>query len=380
MSDKKEVIDYLRNKQKAAEIESKVNGINLWVLMGAISIVLWQMIDVASPLMLTQRENALRVLMFSEAAYLFFWQCSPTRGVRNDLRYTSSGSVSADSPVLSIVEGLWLLVPSVLSFWLVGKSLSASILGLFGFMWVVSGVVALVSKFRGGSGDQERLPTPLLALTARSDIVGDLVFGAAYIFVIVDQVVEFSGQVNVLEKEAVKFFSLLAVLYVLIVIAIRRKRASHSINWTYELETDLLVGSVSPEVAIRRIENLALGPRLQDVVDRFLDEVDNRFAAFDKSMEKFGEALAVVSDIPKDYPSERTARIKEASALPQENLEKLKKDVTALSEYIKKLGMRKSDVRVVAVLESLAARSKVYETRIRTAKADFDALMRRHAG
>ena len=32
MADKKEIFDYLRNRQKAAEIEAKVNGVNLWVL------------------------------------------------------------------------------------------------------------------------------------------------------------------------------------------------------------------------------------------------------------------------------------------------------------------------------------------------------------
>jgi hypothetical protein len=43
MADKKEVLDYLRNQQKAAEIEAKMNGVNIWVLLGAIAVVAWQL-------------------------------------------------------------------------------------------------------------------------------------------------------------------------------------------------------------------------------------------------------------------------------------------------------------------------------------------------
>lgn len=45
MADRKELLDYLRNQQKAAEIDSKVNGVNIWVLIGAIGVVGWQLMS-----------------------------------------------------------------------------------------------------------------------------------------------------------------------------------------------------------------------------------------------------------------------------------------------------------------------------------------------
>lgn len=374
MSEKKEIIDYLRNRQKAAEIEAKVNGINLWVLMGAIALVLWQLIEVVNPIILIQLESALRVLLCVEAAYLFFWMCSQSRVIQNDLRYLR-GEGDIESPFLTLIEGVWILIPPGLFLAVAGRSFSAGFLILLGSLFVGAAVSSLHSKLSRTSDQQRRFPKPQFSQTTRSDFIGVLVFVVPNVLVIFEQIVALAGQSSWIDKDFFKCLALLAAFFLLVMVAIHRKQASNGIQWTYELETDLLVGSVTTENALRRIEHRALGPRLQDVMDRFFKGVDDKFLIFDRSMDQFREALVTVEQIPAEYLAEREARSKEASTKSQANLNELKADIAAFSEYLEKLEGRKADGRVAAVLQSLAGRNKAYRDRISVARADFDRLV-----
>lgn len=41
-----EVVEYLRNLQKAEEIAAKKSGINIWVIWGGLGMILWQFADI----------------------------------------------------------------------------------------------------------------------------------------------------------------------------------------------------------------------------------------------------------------------------------------------------------------------------------------------
>lgn len=376
MSDKREVIDYLRNRQKAAEIEAKVNGINLWVLLGAVAVVSWQLIDVLDTSILARQEIVLRVLLICEAAYLFSWICNPTRGIRDEVRYSSWHSSDVESPLLYLVEGVWLLLPPALLFFVSGISAAAGFVALFGVVAIALSVEVIVYRLRSKGADSERFPEPRFRTTRRGDIISDLVFGAGFTYVVLNQFFIIGPQAISAPSTFTKTLALIGLLYLLVLVTIRRRRDSHSIAWTYELETDVLLGTVSPDAALRRIEHRALGPRLQDVVDRFFDELDKKFSVFDQSSSECRDALLAVKDIPEKYQAERAAHIEKASAASKSQMEILRSDIAAFSAYLEKLNKKKSDPRLSPVLESLAARNIGYSERLRTARAHLDKMVK----
>lgn len=262
MSEKKEVFDYLRNKQKAAEIEAKVNGINLWVLLGAVGFVSWQLVGSVNSDIWGHHETLLQVLMFAQAIYLFNWASRPTGGIRDDVRYSSVRLSEISAPFLRAIEGLLLLVPPALFFLTIEKTLAAGFLTLFGLLSVITSIVAIGSQFGSEKVEAERFPKPSFGITRKAHITTGIVFIGCFLLVAADQVVALLAQVNLNSAESIRSLGLMATLYLLILVALQRTAQNHGLHWTYELETDLLLGSVSPDAALRRIEHLELSGRV----------------------------------------------------------------------------------------------------------------------
>jgi hypothetical protein len=109
MADKKEIFDYLRNRQKAAEIEAKVNGVNLWVLLGAIAVVTWQLIGSVGTGMWDRPELILRMLLCAEALYMLTWLAWSVRRGREEVRYSVWTPTEIRSPLLALLIGTLLL-------------------------------------------------------------------------------------------------------------------------------------------------------------------------------------------------------------------------------------------------------------------------------
>lgn len=376
MSDKKEILDYLRNRQKAAEIEAKVNGINLWVLLGAVGVISWQLLGYVQLDLWAHRELAVRVLLFAEAIVLLNWLCSPTRGIRDELRYSSWRAGEVESPLLTLAEGLWMLLPPVAHLAITGKNLSAVIVGFIGFGLSLLSVLAIVARLSTRKGTPERFPKPDFSLSSRSDASGDLIIGAGFVFAISTQAMELKDAVWP-SSDLIKVIALLAALYLLLLVAIRRRRSAHSTQWTYELETDILVGAVSADAALRRIEHRALGPRFEDVMTRFFDDVEGKLSAFEKALGDSRGCLHSVKEVPEEYADERSARIQRAMEEPRRLLADMVKDMDELSNYRTALAKKKkSDGRVSAALDVLASRKVAYEERVAAAKKSLEATTR----
>ena len=378
MSEKKEIFDYLRNKQKAAEIEAKVNGINLWVLLGAIGFVSWQLVGSVNSDIWGHHETLLRVLMFAQAIYMVNLASGPTGGIRDDVRYSSLRFSEVSAPFLPVIVGLLLLVPPALFFVTIEKTLAAGFLTLFGLVVVIIGILAIASQFDSEKVEAERFPKPSFGNTRKAHITVGIFFIVCFLMVAADQAVALLAQVNLNSAESIRSLGLMATLYLLILVALQRTAQNHALHWTYELETDLLLGSVSPDVALRRIEHRALGSRLQDVMDNFFDNLDRRFGALDASLAECEKLLAPVKDIPAEYRAERTTRIEKASVSPLLDIERLQEDLLEFAQYLKKLGESKPFTTrpgIATLLQSLAARQKVYADRAIAAKAKIGALV-----
>lgn len=374
VADKKEILDYLRNRQKAAEIEAKVNGINLWVLLGAIGVITWTLLSYLHVDLWSHQEFGVYVLLCSEALYLFSWLCSPTTGIREELRYQHLRADDVESPLLVLMEGLWLLVPPALHIAITGKNFGAAFMGLFGAGIVLMSVSAIVLRVIGRRSETERFPKPRFAMSPKSDVTSDVVIGGGFLIV---SGVQVSGMLSTasVPVDAVKVLALLVALYLLVLVAIRRRRESHAIHWTYELETDILVDAVSPDVALRRIEHRALGSRLQDVMNKFFDELDRKLEAFDVALAKSVASLDGINTIPSEYPVERRARVDAATLQAKSLLDQMSLDIQEFSKYLETLDEKKSDARIATAMESLASRKKLYRDKVDSAKRGLSEIV-----
>ena len=157
-----------------------------------------------------------------------------------------------------------------------------------------------------------------------------------------------------------------------------RRRQNESIAWTYDLETDLVLGAISPEVAIRRIENRRLGPRLQDLVDRFFDNLDERFGSLDTMLNECKEKVNAAKQVPEQYPAERAARMMEASEEVADQIKGLVAECEDFGSYLKTLekeSIGDRSVGLTPVLVSLWARHESYTTRARAANSELERLL-----
>lgn len=379
MSDKKEVLEYLRNMQKAAEIHAKVNGINLWVLLGAIAVILWQLTDFSDVEALARAEVVVPVLLLAESAYFLTWFMGPSNSHRKEVRFSLWRPSDVESPFLLGVFSCFIVLPPAASMLLLGMSFSAWFLGIFGVALMVASLAAVLARLSEADEDAERFPKPNFGLSARADVITEIVFGVLFMAVAAAQLLELRKYPQVLSVETLKPMGLLVVLYWLCLISIQKKRRSLSIAWTYELETDIVLGVVTPEVALRRIEHRALGPRLQDVLDRFFDQLDRKFEAMDVAMRDCIEQLSTVDAIPKEYSAERASRIADSRARVAPLIESAIDDCEEFKNYLGRLvgeNRGRKPAELIALMPVLTGRHDEYRKRAQRAKVELEGAVR----
>jgi len=378
MADKQEIFDYLRNRQKAAEIEAKVNGINLWVLFGAMAVVTWQLLGSIGGDFLNNPELILRTLLCTEAIYMFSFLGETARRTREDIRYSHWGPADIESPFLILLQGTLLLLPPLLSLVLIGRSWSSAILGIFGLIFVGLSVAAIGSRLLQVEGRTEKFPKPTFELTTRADAVGNIVMGIALSLAALEQGMFARDHHEMFTIELARQLTLLAALYLLFMVTVQRKHRSNSTAWTYELETELLLDAVSAEVAARRIEHRGLGRRLQDVMDRFFDDMDARFIELDSLFDQSRSQLDSAKEVPAEYGAERAARTKEATRHLSVHIDTLTRDCDEFRNYLKKIAEKNlaTEKSILAPhLISLNARHATYAERLRRAETELKNLM-----
>lgn len=367
MTQKKEILDYLRNQQKAAEIDAKVNGINSWVLLGAMALIAWHLLGTAERQVWSDHELLVRVLVAVQGALFVVRACGVRDQQRDSVRFTSWQLKDMDTPFLDIIHGLVLLGPAGLLIALY-KDYTVLLAGIVGFVFFLSGCVALVRLIRGDDLEGEKFPEPSFGNSQRTNSLISLFFMLGWTFLFVYQSRLAMNLLPEPQIEHAKVLAGVAALYVLLLLAIQRRAFNGSIRWTYALETELLLDNVTPDVALRRIEHRALGPRLQDVMDRFFDGLDRKFAALESLRDDCLRQLKEVSSVPKEYAAERNARINAATERCDAALAELDSDCKELSTYLGRLKVNKTmDMKssIATHIKGIEARQSVTVQRLR---------------
>jgi hypothetical protein len=378
MPEKKEILEYLRNRQKAAEIESKINGINLWVLLGAIALVSWQFISALSQEMVLDVEVALRFLLCAQCLYFINFTISGNIDNRDEVRFHRTGGMATDSAFNRIMLGVFLAIPPTISLVYVGWSFGAIILMGLALAFIAVGVEILLAFLKKPGIGPDKFPKAYIGSSSRGRLQTNLIMLLVICLVFGEQIFLIRAKLPQMSLEFAKVIALLVVLYLLVLAAVERQQRNASIDWTYELETELVLESIAPEVALRRIEHRALGRRLQDVMDGFFDEMDGNFAVLEAAIAVCAEQVDEARKIPVQYSVERSARLVEAGRIPKDLIEKIDDDGKEFSQYLKRLKEKSKDEGrpdVDLLLQNLVLRHEGYTERNKEMKSKLEMLL-----
>lgn len=380
MAEKKEVLEYLRNRQKAAEIESKINGVNLWVLLGAIALICWQFLSALGAEMKFDAEVAWRILVCAQCLYFINYSISGNDRNRDEVRFHRFGGLETDAAFNRVILGALLSMPPVASFFWAGWSYGGIILSVLGVLSLSVGLETFFRILRKPGASLGKFPEPHIGPSSESWLRTNLVMLFIICLAFSEQIFLIRAKLPAVSLEFAKALILLVALYLLVLAALERQRTNSGIDWTYELETELVIGSISPEVALRRIEHRALGRRLQDVMDGFFDELDSDFVELDAALVACSDLVDEAKKIPHEYAAERSSRTIEAGRIPGNLIEKINSDSSEFSRYLEKLKAKnKAEAQgrseVGTLLQNLALRHEEYKERSKSARLKLDLLL-----
>lgn len=379
MDKKKDVLEYLRNQQKAAEIEAKINGVNIWVLLGALALVGWQLISVPSSTMWSDHELIARLLVVAVTFHLFTSIVSESTNERDELRLSRTSLIDNSSRFLVIAYGALITTPNI-ALMLQTKTflLGPAGVSVIGFAALAFGIVPIYRAMFPLDNNDQKFPKPTFEPSKQVNIALSLIFIFIFIAVLTNEILLLKAmQTDKLIAE-LKPMVLLVALYVLLLLTVSRKLRNDQIAWTYELETDVVLGVASPEVAIRRIENRRLGPRLQDFLDRFFDDLDQRFADVDAKLAECKEKVTQAMEVPAQYEFERSARLQAATPEVRKMIEKLDDDCQEFLQFVQQLAKRSATTQVailVPVLAQFKTRHEKYSKRVNELKIQLNQIV-----
>lgn len=329
---RKDVIDYLRNQQKAEEIRAKLTGINVWVLWGALAIVLWQLLNGALP---ERWNDALAIylhLTIASQLAISFIAPAINKQSSSELRYQSRYIFSdSEAPILFVAQLLWMLVPSAAYWTLFGWSVGSALIG--GSLLVVL-FGGAVTELMGRHG---RFPAPTFERPPNEWRVMYPIFLLAVLVVLVYEVKDLLRLMPTFNVELMK--SLLAALsaYWLLSLLLKQHHLHFRDAWTYRLERDLLLNLISVDDALRGIENRTLGARVSDVMADFWRDLENRQKILKERISTLREVAREIGEIPKDYKDEIRARAQAVSAPANEAVSALFDAHEEFIEYARKV-------------------------------------------
>lgn len=376
LSLKKDVIDYLRNRQKAAEIESKVNGINVWTLAGAIALTLWQLLDIFEIRSWASPEIPLRVFMTTQALYLLVMFTSSTARRPNDLRFVAT-SPEMHSPVLPVLAALLLIIPPATYIWKVGSSFCSIFLLIVFILFLLFELTEYIGKFFEDSKGKTNFPKPRFSNSFQTDKWMGLTFSLLLTYSVLDQGVTIVRISESTDLALVKNVLLAIVAYWLVFLVLMRQHRNTVNSWTYQLETEIILGLVSSKSALRRIEHRSLGPRLSEVMNDFFDGLDEKLDRLSKAIEDFKNEAQSINSIPIEYQHERATRIKQNSASASNELDRLLLDHEEYVDYVNKMIERHRILRpkVSMTLQQINLRHKEYFLRTKKLRAEFSGIV-----
>lgn len=374
---RKETLEYLRNQQKAAEIESKINGINIWVLLGAIGIIVWQLLDTFLIKWWINPEIPLRFLLVTQTIFLLVSFPRVTRP-QDEIRLLTSDALSA-SPVLLYVALVILALPSGLLILFQHSDFgSLTLATVFGIILLICTIELVTTLIDATSKKKRRFPRGSISTTNQALHWFGLIICVFLLVILFKEIIILYRLGPTFDLSLLKNVTLATVLYWLLLFLVLRTIKNVNIDWTYFLETELLLNSVSPHVALRRIEHRQLGSRLAVVMDDFFEDLDEQIEGLDVAIETFKKEGQEIKNVPAEYKDERAARIRKASEPVSERLNRLLDDHEEYVKYMSKLSSRPPNIRrpdVMTAIRHITVKHREIFDKTKALKHKFDSLV-----
>ena len=371
MTNKEEIVDFLRNEQKALEIRTKANGINSWVLLGALAVVFWILVDHINFKSLANKELIMRAIIFGQNLYVFSFFLLNSDQYGNELRY--AGRDHIEYPLYDIVAAAWLLLPSVLFFIYYGSTFGIYTVGFFGAVVAVFALKRFFKKLLGVK-QKEKFPNPNFNPSRGFEDAYPMLMGVVFFSAVVYELTTIINKIP-LDAAAIKLASLILAFYMLIIFLLVKYRETRGLEWTYNLEKDLLLGLVSPDVALRKIEHRSLGPKLEEVMNEFFDVLDKKLEELEESLVKCSETIEAIKSIPEEYTNERKLRSEAALQDSSDRIKFLLDEISEFFAYLERLQKGGAiDKRVSSAVENLLGRGKEYFQKVKIQSEKFKEL------
>jgi hypothetical protein len=165
---------------------------------------------------------------------------------------------------------------------------------------------------------------------------------------------------------------LLATLYPLLCLALEKRLGAAMLTWTYDLETLLVLDNITVNDAIRRIEDRRLGPRVEDVLQRFLKHLEAKFNVLNEELVELSTLSRSIHPHLARYQILIKARkVQERKNRIEAMLQALEKECGKYHVYVGDLTRRnrgETGHRVAAAISEHAGIVGAFEARIREAR------------
>jgi len=298
---RKEVIEYLRNLQKQVEVQATSSGINLWVLWGALGLIVWTALDSQGMQGLASQLRPI-LLIFEASIYLFILVLAKKVTSDGELRFARGAFVS-QRPQLGMLRALIIGAPSVLEFALYERTLGSFLLASYAAILFLDEFVQWI-----GTGENSDQPKNVAVVGWLSYVVL-AVFWAGCASIAYQCYLHLPAFFISASLDNVKALLLLLASYWLMLLILARAIAGASDEWTYDLETRLILGTISVTAALAKIEHRSFGAPLAPAIEAQLSELDRLEAIVHASVELLKTAISDIEKISPQYEIERSGRL-----------------------------------------------------------------------
>ena len=331
---RKEIFEYLRNVQKATEVRSRLSGINIWVLLGAISFIAWSLLDENNP-------------AFSESCVLFSLAICQILVLA--LMLVSVFQISSRSSDIRFLPE-WVTGKSSLSkfwcaqfFWYATPFFVLGIYHRFSFMTVVIPILMLLAAYKELFSEEDDLRMSLRG--PKKEWFLEVLFFLILLVLVIWESRKFTDIYLELTRGEFRQCVLAVVLYFLVILLISRALQNNLDLWTYQLERKLILGTCQNHEALKIIESHSIGARVQEVIDNRRQEILKLESSISELIKQAEEKFRDIEKISDQYIHERREQLGELTKPIKAELDALNKAVKEFDAFRIKLSSRARLVR-----------------------------------
>ncbi|OIJ43468.1 hypothetical protein [Massilia timonae] len=329
---RKEIFDYLRNVQKETEIRARLSGINIWVIFGAMGVIVWALLDPTKSILSEKVFLWATVICQIFIVTINLGVAVRVQGSRSDLRFLPAWMASRTDLAL-----FWATLYAIFSApFIVCGVLWGFTVGTAVFSLVMS--LLILSELFGKADHEDA--NRLFGKSKSSKIFAVGFFFVILFSIVYDNVLLWTDPDNWLSRLEVKTVFLIVALYFLLLLLNQRKLADNLDAWTYELEKKIILGLCTNEEALRAIENQQLGARLISVIEKKKSSLVSKGVQLEKELESMRLAISNIEKISREYMHERRAQHAAATKAVENSLSELEGEFKNLESFSKKLRNR----------------------------------------